>query len=715
MTLSLISAAPGLAAAQDDTPPAIANPASVGTEVFDQAYFARYSLQTAEDMLRRLPAAQPILDAATQNQARGLGSGGDQILIGGKRMAQKGQILASLRRIPATTVERIELIRGTSSDIEVLSEGLVINIVLKAGAKSNSPVGNFELNFKFDNQGYSRSDWLVSYAGSIGRLGFVLGAERAAWTPLGVQPTGGNGDYSRRFRDERYYYPSGALQELRPQKWRRAHGKKIFTANFSYAFDNGDQARLNLLWQPFPINETDITAYTRFSPAGAITSTGVDSHRRHNYRDTKDFGGELQKRLGRGTLNLVGIHTLNLSKTVDYRTRRDSAAGSAELTNSLTRQKTREDILRLTYNLRIAKGQELTVGAEGARNTLAQDLATGFDFNRDGWLEPVDLGVTAYAEVQEKRGEVFATHNWTINSKATLESTLTVEASRVTTNFVFVPVHSYRFVKPRLDFRYSLTPRDRLRIKVERAVSQLEFNNFVPVFNVVDNRIDAGNPEIAPDRTWIYEAGIEHTFAGSTGRFEAKAFYRDISGHIDRGPFAFNAAGLPTSAPINIDKTRLYGVEFRTGIKLGFLGAPNFQITSRFVPQVSRVVDPFTGRDRKMKDPYSTEFNLGFRHDLTAARFAYGANLVDTGGFQLLSDVRNREYYSRAARFDVFAEKGIGRGMTLRAEAYNLSGSREYKQRSLYLVSQANGALSRTETYQETRDRRFAIRLRGKF
>ena len=114
-------------ASAGDGPPratALTGEVDAGAQSYDRAFFAQYNPNTAEDMLRRLPGVQQILDAASQaGQQRGLGSTGDQILIGGRRMAAKGQIVAALRRVPARNVQRIELIRGTSSGSSVLSEG----------------------------------------------------------------------------------------------------------------------------------------------------------------------------------------------------------------------------------------------------------------------------------------------------------------------------------------------------------------------------------------------------------------------------------------------------------------------------------------------------------------------------------------------------------------------------------------------------------------
>ena len=123
--------------------------------------------------------------------------------------------------------------------------------------------------------------------------------------------------------------------------------------------------------------------------------------------------------------------------------------------------------------------QTLTVGAEGARNTLTQDIDVFFDLNRDGRLEEIAIP-TAFARVQEIRGEVFATHSWRVTSKLSVDSALRFEMSRITTNYPGIPVRMLKYVKPRIDARYQLTRLDRLRLRVEATVGQLDFTTFVP-------------------------------------------------------------------------------------------------------------------------------------------------------------------------------------------------------------------------------------------
>jgi outer membrane receptor for ferrienterochelin and colicins len=698
--------------------PASAKPADVdGTQTYDSAFFAQSNVQNAEDMLRRLPGVPAILDAAGQvgtQQARGLGSGGDQILIDGKRLASKNQILPTLRRITATSVARIELIRGTSSKIDVQSEGLIVNIVLKEGAGSNQISGNWELNYRFDNMGWDGIDGLVSVSGNLGDLAYVFGAERNLWTPLGTAPSGGFGDYTKRTREEIYYYPDGAVQELRPQSWFRHHDKQIFTTNLTYSFGDGSQLRFNGRYQPHTIDETATTPFTRFAPGGAISSQGTEIQNNRQRLRTVDLGAEYQRKIGAGSFSLIALHTRVHTQANNFRNQTLSTGAFTEISKSANDQRTGEDVLRATYSFPVSNGHSLTFGLEGSRNTIVQNLSVFFDFDRDGRLEPVANPI-ALAKVSELRGEAFITHNWQIDPKLSLESTINVETSRITTNYPLIPARTYTFPKPRIDLRYNVSKLDRLRFKFERTISQLEFNNFIPIYNIVDQRIDAGNPEIKPQQTWVFELGGEHRLPGDNGSIELKGFARLINGQIERGPFGIAPSGLPFSAPVNIDNARNIGAEFKWGIRLAALGLREVQFNGRYLRQFTHLRDPFNGMDRTIKDPWGTEFNVGLRHDLTRLGLSYGANYVDTVGYQITSDIRNLDYYSRGERFDVFVEKALPYRLSVRIEAWNLAGSPEYKRRTLYTISQANGTVLRTEAYQETRDRRFAIRLRGQF
>ncbi|WP_158213622.1 TonB-dependent receptor plug domain-containing protein [Sphingopyxis witflariensis] len=685
-------------------------------QIYPRSFFDPYKPQNAEDMLRRVPGVAAILDTATAGattQARGLGSGGDQILIGGRRLAAKNQIVQMLRRLSAASVERVELIRGTSEGIEVLSEGLIVNIVMVPGKSNSGGSGNLEANFRFGDQGYAALDGLLSYSGSFGQFSYTFGAERNAWTPIGLTPTGGTNDWSRRFRDEIYYYPDGSVQEKRPQRWSRSHNKAIYTTNLGYDWGGGDQIKFNALYQPLRVLEIDETPFIRYASNGSTGAMGDELHQRDNRAKLLDLGADFQKRLLGGSLNVILIRTRTEQDLTDVRNRQIGAR-YVEVGKSVSSQNKGEDIIRASYSRALNSGMDLTVGVEGAKNFLDQQLDTFFDTDGDDRLELIPFP-ESFADIREKRGEIFAIHSWKLTSELSMETSLNYEVSSISTNFSFVPQHTYRFFKPRLDVRYNLTPQDLFRFKVERTISQLDFQNFIPIYNPVDNRVDAGNAEIQPEKTWIFEAAYERRLLGDNGSIEVRLFYRDISDHISRGPFAISSGGRITSAPINIDKARHYGGEIKGAIRLDMIGLRDAQINARYVRQFSNVIDPFTSLNRKMKDPYDSEFNIGYRQDLTRLGMAFGANYIDTSGDQITSDVRNVEYFSRGPRVDAFVEKSLPAGFTVRFEAHNINRSPEYKSRDLFVDSQSEGTLLRREYYRERRERRYALKLRKSF
>ena len=103
--------------------------AQQGVLVFEPAFFASSSPNTALDMIARLPGFG--FDPGNTD-TRGFAGAAGNVLIDGDRPSSKSDSLDQiLQRISADSVERVELIRGGAPGIDMQGRSVIANVVLK--------------------------------------------------------------------------------------------------------------------------------------------------------------------------------------------------------------------------------------------------------------------------------------------------------------------------------------------------------------------------------------------------------------------------------------------------------------------------------------------------------------------------------------------------------------------------------------------------------
>ena len=156
--------------------------------------------------------------------------------------------------------------------------------------------------------------------------------------------------------------------------------------------------------------------------------------------------------------------------------------------------------------------QNLELGLEGAINTLVKDVQL-FEVLPDGSLDPIDV-FNSDSDIQENRYEFFSTHFWQMRDDVALESGLNVEYSNIEQTGIDVSnSRSFTYIKPRFDLRWDVTDATQYRASIERTVSQLDFGDFVATFDSDDDSVDAGNPDLEPERAWQYKLTYERRLA----------------------------------------------------------------------------------------------------------------------------------------------------------------------------------------------------------
>jgi len=168
------------------------------TIVYPASFFEQYTPASANDMVTRIPGIS--LGRGNNNRGgRGLGTSGD-LLINGKRVAGKDNSTSSqLTRISADQVERIEIIRGSSGDLDVRGSAQVVNIVLKESMDTASISAEITMDYHHDDTlGPGGS---FSYSGQAGALNYLFNLE--------VDPR-----YNGFQRTEYNYQPVRSLSEI---------------------------------------------------------------------------------------------------------------------------------------------------------------------------------------------------------------------------------------------------------------------------------------------------------------------------------------------------------------------------------------------------------------------------------------------------------------------------------------------------------------------
>jgi|CXWL01.1.fsa_nt_gi outer membrane receptor protein involved in Fe transport len=100
------------------------------TVTYEADFFAQFSPQTALDMAERIPG----FTVSEGEERRGFSGAAGNVLIDGAAPTAKAQALSDiLDRIPASEVERIELMRGAGAGV-ANAQSVRINIIRRAGA-----------------------------------------------------------------------------------------------------------------------------------------------------------------------------------------------------------------------------------------------------------------------------------------------------------------------------------------------------------------------------------------------------------------------------------------------------------------------------------------------------------------------------------------------------------------------------------------------------
>lgn len=679
------------------------NPTDDSTIVYPASYFADFVPVSANDMLNRIPGISLALRGS--GGGRGLGSGRGEVLINGQRITGKNnEGRDQLNRISADQVDYIEIIRGTSEELDVRGGGQVVNVVLlDTPSRSSTSV---ELRTDRKQDGTLDPGGQVSLSGQSGDLNYLFSLEA---------------DPGYRHSIAREYSVDGAgtLIETRDETSTRDETEFTTSMNLGYSFDRS-MVQFNALYEYRDDTPTDRERTIRDLVDNEINLQTEDNI---STRNNWEIGGDYEYNFLNGAKYRF-LFIVNDREFAYHRTRYDIIDEQEEPNLFLAGTgRDRERIFRSSYTMDLDIAQAIEVGIEGAQTIRDSTLRMGLDIPGTpspdfSNLVPVDISNSS-STVEEIRYEPFAVHNWQINDRMALESSLIFEGSTIKQSGDVSRSRDFEFIKPKIDYRFDITPSLQLRAGVEKDVDQLSFSDFSATIDSSDEdkNTQAGNPGIRQEQSWRYELNLEYRLPADAGVVNSQFWYRDVEDHIDLIDVS-PSLDVPLSARGNIGDGFRYGLNLDVSTKLDRFRIPNALLTTGIRLRDSEYVDPFLGIKRRQRNNGRWALNMGFRHDITSQRLTYGidySNNSNGSTGRKSFDVDDIEERIEEPFLSAYIEKTAFGNITFRFESRNITENRFCRKRTRFLGPTSGGIIEEVEDYCNGNGMELALRVRTTF
>jgi outer membrane receptor protein involved in Fe transport len=676
LTLAALAAATATcAAAQEPPAPPPAAAPERGVITYPAAYFAPMGVATALEMVQRTPGFS--FDSGAN--VRGFAGGAGNVLIDGERPLTKSETLDEiLKRIPTASVARIEVIRGGAPGIDMQGRTVLANVVRKGGGGVTGAVqaSAFAL---WDGRVLPgvRAEMQRRSNGRLLETSLVIGQ--------GPDDQTGDG---RRIRI------SGTGQTLiRSEIDAGGSGIRIWTTGAYETPFAGGRLRLNGVIRLNPLKDD----YTD----RLIIPGGVETERDRIAQKTAEFGG----RFSRPLTAHAGVELLVLESLGQYNPRIEFTGPGLTRDFELDKR-TGETIGRAVLKYRPRDDLGFELGGEGAFNWLKSRT----DLTVNG--VPIALPA-ANVRVEEQRGEGFLEATWQAAPTLTLEAGLHAEASKITSSGDTTLSKTLFFAKPRAVATWSPNPTNQVRLRLEREVGQLNFDDFVAPISVgATGTPIAGNPDIEPQQAWVLEAAYEHRFwrGAVIGLTLRRYWLNDV---VDRIA-VFGGGAVVIDAPGNLGEGSREEAAAQLTLPLGRFGITGGLLKGQVTVRHTEVMDQVTGEMRAISGLRPIEWELHFSQDLPRARLNWGIDVLG----------RYRERYYRVTEVEtkdvrtyviLYGEYKLRPKLLLRGEIQNLTARGVTRDRRVYAGPRSGGTIA----YIDTRDLQpgviFLVRIRRIF
>jgi len=671
---------------------------------YDAEFFSRYQPNTALDIVKRVPGFQ-IDDGADK---RGFGSAVGNVLINDRYPSAKQDSLSSiLDRIPASQVERIDLIRGRVRGIDLLGNSVVASVVLRSDMPATTR-WDVRVRKNFDHSPLTVRG-SVSVSDQVGDIEYNAGVDyrKFASGEFGTEDIIDGNDVliEKRFEDSFLTGDEGNAN-LNAATW---FGKTLAKFNAKYGFEDRENEAISIRVAQGPGGtDGEDTFFDRGKQRLLEVSTDAE----------RIMKPEL---VAKGLL----LYTREENDTISTERRVDASGAQTLFRVADAEVLETEGIARLELDWTGWRNHAVRLNLEGARNVIEGALVQ----TEDSGGGPVEVPVPgANTRVREDRGDILLSDTWFMD-EFELNYGLGAETSTISQTGDVVLERSFFFLKPQVSLTYSPTQKRQTRMRLAREVAQLDFRDFVSATVFQDDDVAFGNPNLKPESTWVAEISEERRF-GELSVVKATAFHHWISDVQDLLPLTPDLVPPDPNdlfeAPGNIGDGRRWGIQIEATTSLEGIGMTGARLDVELRWQDSVVTDPVTGNARVLSGigspskPLSFEgelrygFAVNFRQDLEKSRVAWGWDVRERAEGQLFK-VNELDLRDEGTEFNIFVETTRWLGLKINLSADNLLDFEQLRNRTKYIGERELTPIDQRELTNRTDGRRIILTISGSF
>jgi hypothetical protein len=692
------------AEAQQQPAPASGPVVRDGKTIYDAAYFAQYAPRTAYDIVQHVPGFQ--LDLGSTQSAtgsvdvRGFAGTAGNVVFNGSRPSTKSETLdTTLQRIPAQRVVRVEVSSGDIYGSDYAGKSQVLNVVM-------SEAGGFDANVTADlNRRYTGYVQPNLSGNVLIRKG-----------PSSINLSAGN-QLNKQFEegtDTLTNLTTGDLVEFR-RKHNVYANRDPFIAG-AYALERGasDAYRFNFRWQP---STFDLKQRNRITPSNGPAH---DDSLLQNYNDPRiEFGGDVTRPLGGGAIKFVALETRRKRHDLDRYTQRSGLLDEpATVVNGgfeqLINAQRNETIGRVSWTKANVFGLSFETGAEGSYNTLKNNTRFS-QVDENGEKVPIPLPI-ADAMVKEWRGEAYFSAGKTLSSNLRIDGGLNYEFSHLTVTGDATEDRKLRFFKPNLTLDWKPGGGWHTQVSIRRTVAQLDFYDFISSADLSAQRVNGGNAQLQPQRSWELRATVDRPILGD-GLIKLDFGHDQVSLLQDRilicDPEHPDNAALCFDAPGKIGTGKRDFAQLTFDLPMSRLWS-GLRIKGGGTLQRTRVEDPINHEMRKWSGYYpSWQWNVDVRRD--SGQWSYGFSVNDNQRFTFYRTDEFDTNFNGAPYWTSFIEYRPWANTSISLNFDNIAETSGNRQRTLFRPNRADPVNVFDEVRERNRHQSVGITLKRSF